>query len=206
MLSNPYLTIWTKPRATMEQVRPNPNRGLLLFCIINGLLLNINFAQTYALQGGMKWGWLLLLSIILSPITGYINLTVANFFVFITGKWLKGDASFRESRAALAWSSFPLIINVLIWFLLFSVVGEKLFTPPNQMLFTRPETFLLFGVSLVQVVFSVWSLIVYFNALAAMQGFSVLRAIGNVVIATILFLIIILILWVIVVLIGTKFV
>ena len=206
MSSNPYLTIWTKPRYTMEKVRSHPNRGLLLFCIINGLLLNLNFAQSFALQGGMKWGWLVLLSIILSPISGYINLTVANCFVFITGKWLKGRASFRQSRAALAWSSFPLIVNVLVWFLLFSVVGEKLFTPPNEMLFTPQETYFLLGVTIVQVVFSVWSLIVYFNALAAMQGFSVLRAIGNVVVATILFLIVILILWVLAVLIGTKFI
>lgn len=205
MSFNPYLGIWTKPRATMEQIRRTPNRGLLLFCIINGLLLNINFAQSFAIQGGMNWGLLLLLSILLSPITGYINLTVANFFVFVTGKWLKGRATFRESRAALAWSSFPLLVNVITWFLLFSVVGVKLFAPPNELLFTRPETFFLFGVTIVQIVFSVWSLIVYFNALAFMQGFSVLRAIGNVVVATIFFLIVILILWVILVLIGTKF-
>lgn len=204
MKSSPYSAIWTKPRMTMEGVRPKPNQGLFILSVINGFLMNINFIEGSGSRANISWGWLLLLAIVLSPIIGYIYLSVANLFVFITGKWIGGKATFRESRSALAWSSFPLIVNVVVWFLMFAIVGGKLFTPPTEMLFTQGESFLLLGVSIIQVVFSVWSLILYFNCLAEVQEFSVLKAIGNAVAATILFLIIVIILWFLAVLIGSN--
>jgi hypothetical protein len=53
--------------------------------------------------------------------------------------------------------------------------------------------FLVFGVTLLQLIASVWSLVIYINALAEVHEFSSLKAILNIIIASVLILVVFLV-------------
>lgn len=128
-----------------------------------------------------------LLALIVAPIWGYIAFAIWSYVVAFTGKWLKGNGGFQQVRAAFAWSCVPLAVGDLLWILMMVFVGTSLFINPSaDLTFPPAQSMLLLFLLLGKVVLSIWSLVIYLNALAEVQQFSVFRAIGNVIIAGII--------------------
>ncbi len=107
--------------------------------------------------------------------------------VVFTGRWIKGQGDFQKTRAAYAWSCVPLAVGDLFWLILLMVFGSSLFVNPSpEMELSMGQSSLILALLFGKMVFSVWSLVIYLNALAEVQQFSIFRAIGNVIIAAIL--------------------
>lgn len=197
MEQNPWLSVWTSPRATIGRViRENPDRSLWWLAAIYGFSSLMNMFQSASLGSKVSTGGLLLLAVILSPIWGWICFSVWSAFVAWTGKWLKGAGNFKTVRAAYAWSCVPIAINVPLWLLMVILFGHQLFLNfPNAHLMPSATVMLLFFISAIKLVVAVWSLVIYINALAEVQNFSVLRAILNVVIAAVIMTVLLFVVW-----------
>ncbi len=185
MERSPWLSIWTEPRATIAGiVAENPNRSLWLLASIYGFCSLMNVYQSMALGTAMGSVGILILAVIFAPFWGYINFTIWSFLVTFVGKLFRGQGRFVEIRAAYSWSCVPLIINVPLWLLMVAIFGHQLFLnfPDAHLLNTSQMTF-LFTILVTKVVLAIWSLVIYLNALAEVQKFSVLRAILNVIVA-----------------------
>lgn len=203
---NPWLSIWVHPRRTMaEAVKMEPNRGLFLLSAINGFLLLLNLSQRYAFSSQMGFWGMILLSLVLSPLVGYLYFSVASWFVLLAGKCFRGKATFRQCRAAMAWSCVPLIVNVLSWIIVLVFFQGNLSAMWQRETLSLGQTYLILFLSLAQVVFGVWSLILFFYNLSEMQGFSVIKAIGSVVVAWLFFALFMIILWLLAMLLGGNF-
>lgn len=185
---NPWLSIWTQPRATIRRiVEENPNRSLWLLAAIYGFVSLINNAQTLALGQSIHIGIISFLVVILAPFWGYAFFSIWSAIVCLVGKLFKGQASFAKIRAAYAWSCVPFIFNLILWVALIIIFGQKLFmlnTISEQI--SEPLMLFMFFVLVARLVLAVWSLVIYFNALAEVQQYSVLKAILNVVISALL--------------------
>jgi len=193
----PWLSIWTRPRATISQITAeNPYRSLWLLAAIYGFCSLMNLFQSMTLGTALGTAGILILAIVLAPFWGWINLSIWSGFVFWIGKWFKGDGSFATVRSAYAWSCVPLIVNIPLWLLMVILFGHQLFLNfPNAHLLSNGEMMLLFAILVIKVVLAIWSLVIYLNALAEVQKFSVLRAICNVVVAGVVVGIIVFVLW-----------
>jgi len=183
---NPWLKVWVQPRATISHVlRENPNQGFWILASIYGFSSALNWFQSMML--GLKIGVLpiFLLALLLSPLWGYIGISVWSWVVHFSGKWLKGEGTFKELRTAYAWSCVPIIINVVLWFFLAFIFGRMLFANLNSetQVLTQGEVAILFSVLLIRIGVMIWSIVIYLKMLAEVQRYSILRAIGNVVIA-----------------------
>ena len=108
-------------------------------------------------------------------------------------KWLKGKGDFQKLRAAYAWSCVPIAATDVIWIFMIALFGAYLFLSPPILLSGQAIIFMV--LSLGKVVFSVWSLVIYINALSEVQQFSILRAIGNIILAAIILWIVFTVLW-----------
>lgn len=185
---NPWLSIWTKPRATIRRiVDENPNRSLWLLAAIYGFVSLMNNAQTLALGQSLHTAVIFFMVLILAPFWGYAFFSIWSAAVYLIGKLFKGQGSFSMVRSAYAWSSVPFVFNLILWISLAVIFGPKLFMPAamtNEI--TEPLMLFLFFVLVGRLVLAVWSLVIYFNTLAEVQSYSVLKAIFNVVIAAIL--------------------
>ncbi len=184
---NPWLSIWTEPRATIRRiVEENPNRNLWLLAAIYGFISLMTNAQSLALGQTNPIAILLLLIAVLSPIWGYLFFSIWSFAIFVIGKLFGGIGTFRAVRAAYAWSCVPFVINLILWIVLAIIFGQKLFMlgSVSQDL-SEALMFLMFCILIARLVLAIWSLIIYFNALSEVQGYSILKAIFNVILAAV---------------------
>lgn len=194
-----WLSIWVRPRETIRSiVSQNAKQGLWVLAAIYGFGSLLGAFQTLSFGSMIGAFPIFLLALVLSPFWGYILFAFWSWVVLLIGKWFKGRGSFQEIRASYAWSCVPLAINDIIWLITLISFGAIIFLnpPPPVMVSNGKATFLLF-LTLCRVVLSIWSLVIYINALAEVQKFSVLRAIGNVVVSAIVVGIVLGILWMI---------
>lgn len=194
---SPWLSIWTRPRATIARiVASNPNRSLWWLAAIYGFCSLMNLFQSIALGSAMGTLGILILAIVLSPFYGYISFCIWSWFVTWVGKWFRGQGTFKTIRAAYAWSCVPIVLNIPLWLLMVILFGHQLFLNfPDAHLLPSSQVLILFIILIAKVVLAIWSLVIYLNALAEVQNYTVLRAILNVVVAGVILAIIFFILW-----------
>jgi hypothetical protein len=194
---SPWVAIWVEPRATIAKiVLDNPKQSLWYLAAIYGFSSLLNSFQSAALGNQIGTLPIFILALIFSPIWGYIVFSVWSWVVYWTGKLLKGGGDFQKVRAAYAWSCVPLLFNAILWIILIILFGRPLFSnAPQEHFLTNGQGILLFCILIGKVVLAIWSLVIYLNALAEVQQYSVLRAIGNVIIAGIIVGVVCGILW-----------
>lgn len=182
---SPWFSACIKPTSTIEKiVDQNPNKGLLFLSWIYGLAHLLQMAQIYALSEKIKALYLIVGLIFLAPLWGYILFSVSASLLFITGKVIKGEGTFTECRAALAWASLPYIFSIAAWVILLLTFGKNIFSYfPGQESMSPSEISLLTLLLLLQVGAFVWSLVLVIYNLSAVQIFSPVQAIINVVLA-----------------------
>ena len=118
------------------------------------------------------------------PISGIVALYLFAALVRWTGAWIGGRASTLDIRAAIAWSSVPLIWAMLLWIPEIAIFGRELFTTATPRMDANPSlAFLLMGFGIVEVGMAVWGFVVYLKCLGQVQGFSAWKAWGNVMLA-----------------------
>lgn len=193
---NPWLTIWTQPRATIAQiVRENPNRSLWWLAAIYGFSSLLGLFQSMALGTSVGLVGIVLLAIIFSAIYGYIGFAIWSAFVLWVGKLFKGHATFKTIRASYAWSCVPVIVNIPLWVLVIVLFGQQVFMNFQNAGEPSVVLFFLFFILAVKVIVAIWSLVIFINALAEVQKYSILRSIGNILVAGIILGIVFFALW-----------
>lgn len=194
---NPWLSIWTEPRATIAQiVKHNPNRSIWWLAAIYGFCSLMNLFQSMTLGKSMGMVGILILAVLVAPFYGYISFSVWSLFVYWTGKLFKGKGGYKEVRASYAWSCVPVIVNVPLWILMVVIFGNQVFLNfPNAHQMPTTQVFILFVILIVKVIVAIWSLVIFLNALSQVQNYSVIRAILNVVLAGVVLGLIFFALW-----------
>lgn len=190
-MDNPWRSIWCNPRSTIRSiVDQNPNRCLWLLAFICGFTVLLNGFQSFPIAIQIGLIPMFAIAVILAALFGYVVFAVWSWAILVTGKLFKGKGRFATVRAAYAWSCVPLLVNLCIWLVLVFLFGSILFFGPQPHLVLSGATItLLFLLLIGKVVFSIWSIVIFLQALSEVQSYSVLRAIGNAILAT-LFLII----------------
>ena len=190
---NPWFKIWVNPRITIQKiVDHNSNYRLGILCAIYGFVSLLGISQSFSLGDRLNFILIIVLSIILSAIWGYIVLSISSFFMYFTGKWFKGTAKFSELRAAAAWSNVPMTINVILWIVLLILYKGSIFNQFNKAIqFTTINTSILFSFTIAQLILSIWSLVIYISCITQLQKFSVLRAVLNIIVASIIVIVIV---------------
>jgi len=178
---NPWLSIWVKPRKTIRALIDfNVNYRFIVLCAIYGFQYMLQAAQFVSMGTASSLWLILLLAIILAIPLGYIAFNVGSFFVFLLGKLVKGKGNFKQVRAATYWSSVPMVITVVIWFVLMITHGNALFVAGYERGLMGTGLTVNIMAAVVQVVIGVWGFILFLHALGEVQGFSVWMALLNV--------------------------
>ena len=185
---NPWKNMWTKPKNTIRSiVNYNPNYRIWVLSFLYGFVTLISLAQKFSLGFSLNTYIIIAFSIIFAPIIGYVIFSFFAYVVFFTGKWLKGESKYIEVRSAIAWSNILMIVNVIFWLLLFIIFQGKLFQSfPISYQLTNNETVFLFVILFLQMVASIWTIVLYVNTLAEVQKFSLAKSILNILVATII--------------------
>lgn len=191
---NPWVDIWTKPRATIRAiVEYDPMYRFLLLCGLYGFPMGMNFAQNFSLGQVMSVPFILLMVLIFSVFIGMLGVTISSGLLFLTGKLLDGKASFKQTRAVVLWANVPNVINIITWVVLLGTFGSSIFLNVfPETVFTPGQTLLLGLIFLIQTAVSIWSFVIMLRGLEEVQKFSVWKAILNIIIP---FITVVVVLW-----------
>lgn len=194
---NPWISIWTHPRETIAKiVSENPNRSLWLLAAIYGFCSLLNLSQSLALGASLNTLAILFLTIVLSPLYGWVSFAIWSGFVLITGKLFKGQGNFQTIRAAYAWSCVPLAVNIPLWLLMLLIFQGAVFVNfPDAANLNYFQICVLFAVMVGKVILAIWSLVIFINGLAEVQKYSVLKSIFNIILAAIVLGILFFLFW-----------
>lgn len=179
---SPWCTMWTSPRKTIRSiVATNPSMQLLPLSIVYGFPIMIHLAGLMNIGSSFNLLGTLLITLLLSPIVGFIGISFTSIIVYWAGKLVKGKSRYKELRCAVAWSNVPNVVTCAAWVLLALMVGQALFTPGFYAEGTvlPAITTVLFGF---QGIAAIWAFVLFIIALAQVQKFSIWRAIVNVLI------------------------
>lgn len=170
---NPWLSMWTNPRKTIREIiNIKPRKGMFLLAMIFGLQYMLNFAHSFSLGMYFHPLFILIASIVVSPLLGYFWFYLFGVCLYWTGKIFKGQAKFAQILSSVAWSSVPYIINILMWFLFLATSTFTIFVQYS-------EGYTFFFISIISLITAVWSLVIILKCLIEVQDYSFWKSIGN---------------------------
>lgn len=181
LTSSPWLTIWYAPRITVTAILQsnNPHEYVLLIAAAIGILggfssiIPLSFlGREYLLIG-------LISSLILGPIIGIVGLYIGGAVLSWLGFFLGGQGSAHDVRVAIAWAWVPQMVVVLLSIIQLAFFNNAITTidPLTGMPTISPAVSML---SCLQFILSIWFFYIYLQALGAAHRFSAWRALGTV--------------------------
>ncbi len=175
---NPWLTVWTQPRATIRGiVESDPTKNVLLLSAIYGIATTINNAMSKNGGDALSMPALIAVFLIGGLIGGLLWNVVWGAIMLWTGRWLGGQATYTETRAALAWGAVPYTVILVLSCGMMIVFGLDLFRSVDiETVPLLPVA--LIGLGLVQVVLGIWSAVLMIKCLAEVHQYSAWRSFG----------------------------
>jgi hypothetical protein len=177
---NPYVAIWTRPRATIRGiVDADPTYRVVPLAILEGIAASVKWASDLKAGESMSLPKVLALVILLGPVVGLAALYLAAWLLRMTGG-AAGKAKPAEIRAATAWSAVPSLATLPIWIIMIVYFGRALFTAEVQNLYGSLKLVLAhLATGLLELVLSIWTLVVLLKCLSEIQGFSAWKALAS---------------------------
>lgn len=175
---NPFLTIWTRPRATIRGIiEQNPSYCVLPIAVAGGILQALQFESFLSVGSEFSIPVILLIAVAVGVPLGLVLLYAGAWIVELSCRMLGGHAASRDVRAAPAWSLVPFLATIPLWIIRLVFLGRDLFTFGKVDPFAHPV--LIYGTGIPELVLSLWCLVVTVKALGEVQHFSDWRALSS---------------------------
>ncbi|MHC0039080.1 Yip1 family protein [Pseudoneobacillus sp. C159] len=175
---NPWFSIWTKPRATMQKIyQSKPGYVFLLF--LTGALVQVLDRASLRNSGdSMSLSELMVISVIGSLIVATTYYYLIPKLLCWTGSKIGGRGTTERVRYSVAYSNIPMVYSLIIVWLpslfLFGIENFTTFTPVVDSSSTSTLLLMLFG--LVDLVIGIWSAIIFLKCLGEAHQFSAWKA------------------------------
>lgn len=187
-VENPWLTIWTKPRATIRGIVDyNPSHRIFAIAMFGSALMLCSALEEVRKSEN-------LVEIIVGVLGGTVMLGLmfllylwaVGWWLGVVGRWLGGHAHAREVRAAVAWGFVPSLEAAVPLVLVF--IGVSLttgFSGSNAQ--PGPAAMTAFGLTVGLFMIAVfWGAFVNFKVLGEVHGFSAWRGLATIFLGNIL--------------------
>lgn len=184
-MGNPWLSIWLRPRRTVQGiVDRDPEYLVLPLAMASGVSGALSKASEKNLGDQVGLPLLLGICTFVGVVSGLIGLFLFGFLLRVAGKWLGGTGSSEHLRTAIAWAAVPTVVALLLWIPEFAVFGRDLFSAYTPNIDAHP--FALLGFALLEIVLGIWGLVILVKGVAQVHGFSAWRGLFTVVVAVLL--------------------
>ncbi len=171
---NPWISMWWRPQATIREiVSRDPTSHVLPLAAISGIaysltsLVNLN---------QFHWLAIVVLAVAAGPLFGILGLYINAALMAWTGRLLRGHATQRTLRAAIAWSSVPAIIIAPLLVTSILILGQPFL---SEYAAASGETAVVSSIIIIVALLSLWEFILDVRTVGAVQNFGVLRSLAN---------------------------
>ena len=191
---NPWFTIWTQPRATMQQLlkRGRTFEYWLILCLA-GIGMFLDQATSKDLGDVMAYEHILIASVIVGPILIVALTPLQSLIVWMTGSWIQGKGSFADVMASFVWTYITDVWRLgLFWVPQLIFIRSDMFTTEVPIIEANPYLAIALLISVFfELIVIFWGFIVFLKCLAEVQGFSAWKALLNLILASVIAIIIV---------------
>jgi Yip1 domain len=175
---DPWISIWTRPRATLRQILDgDPRRSVFRLAALGGVAGALKLATSPGIGDSHPPAMIAPLAVLGGALCGVFFLFLFTGLVRLTGSWLGGSGRSEEIRAALAWGYVPSIWGLLLWLPRAALLGQETFRSVPPGIEGNPPASLFFGLlELLQALIGFWGLLIALKCVGEAHRFSAWRA------------------------------
>lgn len=190
-VDNPWLTIWTRPRATIRGIVDyNPSYRVVPIAIASGILQVVNQMMQKNTGDALPAAGLLGMAAFMGPLAGILQLYIGGWWFSNMGRIFGGRAQSKEVRTVVAWSVVPAFATIPFLVMAIAILGKGMFTAELPDVSDALAAVVLIAFAAIQVIFGIWSAVVFLKGLGEVHGFSAWRALACAVVPGLLLLLI----------------
>ena len=177
----PWLSIWTRPRATLRQIlQEDPRRSLFRLAALGGIADALGLVVGSGLGDTLSPASCLAIALVGGALGGILFLFISSGLILIAGRWLGGRGGGAQVMAAVAWSSVPEIWGLLLWLPRAALLGEEVFREAPSRIEGNPPAALFLGfLMLAQTLIGFWGFLIALKCIGEAHQVSGLRAFGT---------------------------
>jgi len=184
---NPWFSMWTHPRETIQAIIAyKPTHHLAFLSIVVGWPSAIQIAQMYFLSEIISLPLILLFTLLAAPILGIIGILITSAIVYLIGKALGSRSTFSHTTSAIAWSNVPALFTGATYVILIAYFQAGWFSSAwINMPVGHLMVYILFCLFLGQIIAFGWTIYLFIQSIAEVHGFSTGKATVNFILAAI---------------------
>jgi hypothetical protein len=179
---NPWLTIWVQPRKTIRFMIENSKFGwvFLLVCLAGiSNVLDIASNANMVDKVSTSTVGIVLIGIFIGAILGLVVWSLSSLLYWSIGKLFKGTGTLREIMTASAWAFIPIVLSLILWIPDLQILGDGAFSAIPSAI-TPFEGIVIIFSAIVELVFSIWYVVILVKAIAEAHQFSAWKSVGTV--------------------------
>ncbi len=187
---SPFISIWVKPRETIRKiVDTDPTKYVIVLAVLSGIIRSLDRVSSQNMGDSLSLPVLLGICVVIGPVGGIILMYMLGALYRWSGSWLGGQATSEEVRADIAWSSVPSIFFLPLWIPQLIIFGKELFSSSTPRMDANPFLYiLLMGFAVIELIASIWTLVLLIKCLGEVHQFSAWRALGAIILGSLVFI------------------
>ena len=188
---NPWMSIWTWPRVTIQEIlEVNPRYMVAFLAAVTGISNGFFEAQMRHLGDQIPFNTILQAALIFGPISGLIGIYLLGFLLWwVSNKW-NGSATPEEVRAAIAWANLPILLITVLWIPKLILFKQENFTSEKPRINANPNLGSYWAFfEMFEGLMGIWSIILLVGCLSYIFGFSIPKTMGTVLLTFLVLLV-----------------
>lgn len=188
--ASPFVTMWLHPRRTMRRIERTSWESwaipIAMLASAAGALVEISQRKLDLVTGLGFDGYAAVAAVGgFQALGAVVWVLVYGWLLSFSGEWLGGEAETEKTRAAIGWSQLPGVLVVPVGLLFVGMYG-----PSAPIYAASPVntggSLVMTLTGFITIITAIWVVVLTVASVREVQGFTVLRAIANLVIAALL--------------------
>ncbi|MDR1699487.1 MAG: YIP1 family protein [Prevotellaceae bacterium] len=180
--------IWTAPREVFQFINDNKydkyTDKLFILSGIASALSNHNLGDSFSLLT------IITICVVFGGLFGWISLYFYSFLISLTGGWLNGKSNTDSMIRIVAYSYLPIVFTIFCIVIQISIYGVEVFKTDGDL--TADSLFfniLGLGSIFVELILSIWSIVLLVIGISVTQKFSVWKSILNMILPALIIIV-----------------
>ena len=179
-----FMGIWTNPRAIFKYIHAiKHDKYITVLLVLAGISRTFDRASTKNMGDEFPLIAIIFFAIVAGSLFGWLTYYIYAAILSWVGKWLKGDQDTKSILRIISYSMIPALLGLGFFLLQILFFGIDLFKSDGIINIEEDTvtSILFYGLVALQVIFSLWTIVLVVIGLSEIQKFSIGKSILNLI-------------------------